>query len=90
MDDNNIVKMSRDYLLERCDGEHIVYHPTLETSMYLNDTGAIIWQLCDGTRTVAEIIAVLADCYPESRHDIGVGVKELLVKLVDKQIATLV
>ncbi|MCB2214622.1 PqqD family protein [Desulfofustis glycolicus] len=89
MDENKTVNIVNDYRLEPGDGEHIVYHPILATSVYLNDTGAIIWQLCDGTRTVAEIIAVLTECYPESAQEIRWGVRELLSTLVEKQIATM-
>lgn len=89
MDDSATVKINDDYLVEQADGEHIVYHPTLTTSLYLNDTGAVIWQLCDGTRTVADIIAILAAYYPESEQEIRRGVKELLAQLVDKRIASI-
>lgn len=89
MDDHKTVRIVKDYKVEPGDGEHIVYHPTRTTSLYLNDTGAMIWHLCDGTRTVADIIAVLTECYPESRQEIRRGVRELLSKLVEKQIATI-
>jgi hypothetical protein len=88
-DDNATVTIIKGYRVEPGDGEHIVYHPTLTTSVYLNDTGAIIWQLCDGTRTVADIIATLTECYPDSGQEIRWGVRELLSTLVDKRIATI-
>ncbi|NCC05688.1 MAG: PqqD family protein, partial [Proteobacteria bacterium] len=53
MDLNKTVRLQPDYLLERIDNEITVYHPTLTTSFFLNETGALIWALCDGTRSVA-------------------------------------
>ncbi|RWX43434.1 hypothetical protein H206_02470 [Candidatus Electrothrix aarhusensis] len=44
MSDDDIKKkilLEPDYLLERIDNEVAVYHPTLTTSLYLNETGAL-------------------------------------------------
>lgn len=42
-------------------GQHVLLSP--ETVLMLNDTGASIVDLCDGTRTVAEIEAALRERY---------------------------
>ncbi len=90
MDLNKIVRLQPDYLLERIDNEITVYHPTLTTSFFLNETGALIWALCDGTRSVAEIIRTLGDLYPESRAQIATDVTDLVTALVTRDIAELV
>ena len=87
--DNHIVKLSEGFLLEHIDGEIAVYHPTLATSLYLNDTGALIWELCDGKRCIAEIIEILTTAYPESAERIGDDVRALIDRLVANQIAEL-
>jgi hypothetical protein len=64
---------------EEIDGEAVIYDRTGTQATYLNETAAIIWQLCDGVRTEAEIIAMLSEAYPEAgdalvddvRHAIG-------------------
>ena len=90
MDLNKIVRLQPDYLLERIDNEITVYHPTLTTSFFLNETGALIWALCVGTRSVAEIIRTLGDLYPESREQIATDVTDLVTALVTRDIAELV
>ena len=90
MDLNKIVRLQPDYLLERIDNEITVYHPTLTTSFFLNETGALIWALCDGTRSVAEIIRTLGDLYPESRAQIATDVTDLVTALVTRDIAEMV
>ena len=90
MDLNKTVRLQPDYLLERIDNEITVYHPTLTTSFFLNETGALIWALCDGTRSVAEIIVTLGDLYPESRAQIAADVTGLVTALVERDIAELV
>ena len=90
MDLNKTVRLQPDYLLERIDNEITVYHPTLTTSFFLNETGALIWALCDGTRSVTEIIRTLGDIYPESREQIATDVTDLVTALVTRDIAELV
>jgi hypothetical protein len=77
------------YLLEEFDGEITVYHPTLATSLYLNETGALVWNLCDGSRSVSEIIALLSSHYPESSAQIELDVLALVNRLIDQDIAEL-
>ncbi len=89
MDVNKLVHLQKDYLLERIDGEITVYHPTLTTAVYLNETGALIWELCDGSRTVSEIIDILSELYPESRNQIAGDVKEIIAQLIEQNIGEL-
>jgi coenzyme PQQ biosynthesis protein PqqD len=87
---NKKVVLAADYLLEKFDNEITVYHPSLTTSIYLNETGGVIWELCNGQRTVAEIIALLQEEYPENREQIEEGVIDIISSLLDKNIATLI
>ena len=89
MDTSRVIRLKEGYLLERIDGEATVYHPTLTTAVYLNDTGALIWELCDGSRTVSDIIEALGRQYPESRAQIETDVKMLLCQLTERGIAEL-
>ena len=53
------------YRLEELDGELLLYHPTRTTIMYCDPTASLIWQLCDGERTVAQIVALLSTAYDQ-------------------------
>jgi hypothetical protein len=55
-----------DYVLERLDDEILLYHPGRTRALYLNQTAAVIWDLCDGERTTGEIIDLLTEAYPEA------------------------
>ncbi|HEY3382787.1 MAG TPA: PqqD family protein [Vicinamibacterales bacterium] len=63
----------KDYRIEQLDDELLLYHPGRTTTLYCNDTAALIWQLCDGTRTVDEIVDLLTEQYPEEpvAEDVG-------------------
>lgn len=55
-----------DFSLEEIDDELLLYHPAKTKAVYLNETAALVWQLCDSQRSVAEIISLLEENYPES------------------------
>jgi hypothetical protein len=61
-----------DYRLEEIDGELLLYHPDRAKIMYCNPSASLIWQLCDGQRTVAEMIALLSAAYgqPDLADDV--------------------
>jgi hypothetical protein len=92
MSNNDIKKkilLEPDYLLERMDNEVTVYHPTLTTSLYLNETGGLIWELCDGQRSTADIIDILGEIYQESRQQVAEDVMNIIARLVENNIARL-
>jgi hypothetical protein len=89
MDTSQVVHLKEGYLLERIDGEATVYHPTLTTAVYLNDTGALIWELCDGNRSISGIIEAIGRHYPESLSQIESDVKTLIRQLTERGIAEL-
>jgi hypothetical protein len=75
------------YLLERIADEVVVYHPTRTTSLYLNETAAVIWELCDGSRSTNDIIALLQDLYPDSGEGIAGQVEDMIRRLAEKSLA---
>ena len=60
----------------------------LDGGMYfaLNDVGARVWELCDGTRTVGEISSLLANEYDAPAAMIEDDVLELLGELATEQL----
>ncbi len=89
LDLTSVLHLKQGFLLERLDGEISVYHPTLTTAIYLNETGALIWELCDGSRTIGDIIDLLGEHYPESRSEIATDVPAIVATLVEQGIAEL-
>jgi hypothetical protein len=57
---------SADIEMEVVDGEVLLYHPRQTRAVYLNPTAAVVWSLCDGNRSVREIIRVIGECYPDA------------------------
>ncbi len=52
---------------EEIDSELVLYHPEAAQVVYLNPSATIVWCLCDGHRSLADIIAVLEGEYPNEQ-----------------------
>jgi len=72
------------YQVEMLDGEMVLFHPTSLIILHCNTSGALIWQLCDGQRTVADIIELLSAAYPESATEIQTDVYDTLLTFVEQ------
>lgn len=71
-----------EFSLEEIDDELLLYHPAKTKAVYLNETAALVWQLCDSKRSVAEIVSLLKENYPESDTIQG-DVEQTLQQLAD-------
>ena len=65
-------------------GEAVIITPAENVVRMLNDAGSRIWELADGTRTVEQIAAVLAEEFavdlPQARASAAAFVDELAAK----------
>lgn len=75
-------KRKPDYYLEEIDNDFILYHFQKTQTVYLNQTASILWGLCDGRRTVDEILALFQDAFPQDNIDIHSDIKEILQQLL--------
>jgi hypothetical protein len=81
IDLRNVPRHAPGYAAEQVDGELLLYHSGRTTVVYLNQTAFIIWQLCDGQRSGADIAALVAAAFP-GEDDIAHDVIEALERLV--------
>jgi pyrroloquinoline quinone biosynthesis protein D len=61
--------------------KHVLLYP--EGAVLLNDTGAAILELCNGTRTVDEIVTILTERY---HADVSTDVNEYLSQMADREL----
>ena len=61
--------------------KHVLLYP--EGAVLLNDTGAAILELCNGTRTVDEIVTILTERY---HADVSADVNEYLTQMADREL----
>ena len=60
---------------------HVLLYP--EGAVLLNETGAAILELCNGSRTVGEIVTILTERY---HADVGADVTEYLTTMVGREL----
>lgn len=69
------------FSLQRLDDDMLLYHPGLTRTLHLNDTAALVWQMCDGTRAIDVIVQTLQEAFPEHREQIALDVPATLQQL---------
>jgi hypothetical protein len=70
------------FQIETLDGEMVLLHPIRNIIVHGNQTGALIWRLCDGIRSVDEIAEILSAAYPEARDEIQADVPAVIQTLM--------
>ncbi len=78
MPSNDVPVPSTEFSLEQLDNELLLYHPAKTLTVYMNETASLVWQLCDGKRTVSEIVRQLQVAYPEAAGDMQSDVEQAL------------
>ena len=73
-----------DFRLELLDNEMLLYHPAETKILHFNQTASLIWQLCDGERTAAEMISLLSESYPESAGEVTADVQSTLQQFAEQ------
>jgi hypothetical protein len=76
--------------LTEMEGEGILYSHEQTKMLYLNDSALVVWQLCDGHRTVAEIVDLLASEFADMQNEVRLEVPDLIENFVDEGVLELV
>lgn len=72
-----------DLTLVELDQEAVVYDPLSGLVHYLNPMASLVFQLCDGTATVKETVADLAEANEVEPDAIGADVRRLIKQFRD-------
>ena len=78
----NKPRQKPDYRLEIIDGELLLFHPGETKILYCNQSASLVWQLCDGQRTIPEITILLGAAFPEAKETLAADVKATLDELL--------
>jgi hypothetical protein len=66
---------------EELAGESLLFNEATRKTIYLNEAASAIWKLCDGTRSVEELVALLEQAYSDPTHDFAGDVHAALASL---------
>lgn len=86
MNNSVVYKQAENCLLEDMDGEMLLYNPENATTLHLNAPSIIVWELCDGKRSVEQIIATVKEAYPEQAGQIADDIINVVEDLSDRQV----
>ena len=75
-----------DYRMEELDGEILLFDPATTETFYLNETAAVIWRLCDGQRTTAEIAELLQEAFRDAEGRIAEEVDVTFQRLLEHKV----
>lgn len=70
-----------DFQAQTLEGEIVLLHPARNILLHLNPTGALIWSLCDGRRSMGEIVALLGAAYPQAQEQIAADAPRIVQEL---------
>lgn len=74
---------NQSFALEELDGEYVLYDQQQAQAVYINETAAIILNLCDGERSVEAIRSLLEESYPQCADDLSDDLKAALGQLLE-------
>ena len=66
------------------DGWTLLVNPGTAGAMAVNATGALVWSLVDGKRTIEEIVATVKDRFPDAPDTVKGDVLAYLTKLTEE------
>jgi hypothetical protein len=66
---------------EELAAESLLFNETTRKTIYLNEAASAIWKLCDGTRSVEELVDILQQAYSGAPHDFAADVHAALASL---------
>jgi len=64
--------------------EVLVYLPGGDKTLFLNETAALVWRLCDGHRTGSEMVELLTEAYPDAQAEIAPQVQAALADFIER------
>jgi hypothetical protein len=75
---------SSDFYVEEMEEEILLYKAGSHKAIYLNESAALVWKLCDGTKTAQDIFDILSENFPDAggglAHEIEQAVEMLLTE----------
>jgi hypothetical protein len=81
VDDVSLPLVRDDLLFRRVDDDFVVYDPVADRTVLLNVSGAVVFDLCDGTRTRAAIAEELAAAFEVDSELVAPDVERVLGEL---------
>jgi len=90
MKKSDVYKQVDECLLEDMGGDLLLYNPKTATTLHLNGPSSIVWNLCTGENSVAEMIEALQEAYPDQASQIESDVISVIQDFKSNEVLELV
>jgi hypothetical protein len=84
MTPQTVPKQAFGFFVEEMESENLLYRLGSHKAIHLNDTATVIWKLCDGSRTIQDVMDLLMSQYPDAQTAVGADVREAIALLVSE------
>lgn len=61
--DNAVYKQHQEVIVRQEEDDAILFNPDTTDMLVINSTGCLVWSLCDGRRTKAQILEAITAAY---------------------------
>ena len=85
MEKSTILAKNPEFRMEMLDGEALLYSCQHTKVVSLNHTAYVIWEMCDGQKSLKNITKLLCEAYPDSSQNIPQDVDQALSLLLEHQ-----
>lgn len=90
MNKSLVYKQVDECLLEDMDGELLLYNPNNATTLHFNGPSSVVWELCNGTNSVHQMIEAVAEAYPDQADQIEGDIIAALNEFLEHEIILVV
>lgn len=77
----SVPRQTPGFRMEILNNEVILLRPSDGKIIQCNQTAGVVWQLCDGNRSVRDIVHLLREAYPEPGERVVTDVHDTLATL---------
>lgn len=85
----NVYQQSTQCLVEDMDGELLIYNPESATTLHLNGPSMVVWNCCNGSASVQDIVVALQEAFPQQTEQISADVVNVFKEFSENQIVQL-
>jgi len=82
VDPDDVLRQTPGWAIEEIDGELLLFRALDSQMLHCNPTASMLFELCDGERSVGDIVATLSAAYPDQATAIPAQVRNTLQLLV--------
>jgi hypothetical protein len=87
--DHAVPKRREGYQIKKIPCCYLLNNPALQHTVKLNETSLLLWELCNGSLSVGEILELLVENFPQAESIMRRDVFRVLDEFVEEEVITI-